>query len=1372
MNKIYKTMYDSIRGCCVVASEFAKKKAIVVAVASALVAPTMAMAEEHQIMEVNTGKVIEINDSNYKNVDYLVTGSSGTNQRDLRFNFLGDQNTFENSTITMGGSIKFDGQYSELSFTNQGSSDSLVIRNVDVHYDIENSNDIDTFKKLVTIQNFDKVTLDSFFIEQGMAENENTSWTQRGIEIRDVLDLEVNNLTIDLENTSRFYGGSLRAFLKNKRVADHGTVSLKNLGVTKWENLPEGTDDHLSVALEADNDGKFHGDTWTLTDEITFQEGSRDIVFAIDIDNALFIANNNIVDENFIGDLKVYHHMIQVLSSDGGTPLEDDIAFLEEVKKLPAFTWHPDTSKLNANSITLDGSAGSYTGMTSVALTSDDWSEYDKTFIAKNYNAIRLVHNSEKNLFDTHWFGKNTTLVSSSYDFGYNMTDLEKHLLQTRSLAELSQEFQHKILAIEEGGNGEILPSGLRTSGNSNTKDIWLENDNGYFLIYRDTTVWGVDSISQSQTFNNAQTLFDSNKNPIADYLYDSYYKLDDDQKSLSAYLTLTGVKTYLNQLFPILGNQGSAESYLSLRDGFFGEGGLYITTDSDGNGEVYLGGKNTYSGSTVVGAGATLHVESQDAVSGSKILVLEGNAKFDTKEDLNFDQVYFMGGTNAQGQTFTQVGSADGEAGSINVSGVGKHLSFFQSSNSEAGASTLANNDGSMPHHVVNVVNTDINIDQGAALWINHLSDSLRTNTQNSQEMAVLQLGKDASLTISGISQNDSSGSSSHMYIGNGIIQVQDGAVMTLGENSAIHFSNHLPGFFEFGGSPDDPHHHATIEVARGGTVNFDLGRHNHIYADSILAEGHEHYLLATAWGERQNGQQSGYYYNDRNINLSATQEALDHLKETVVSGEYNEQFVTAEKLETVQKFANALKAANIDLTKSQNLSSLKNSLVGQDFSEEEFNEALGTLVTLGMDNAHHQAWQEYAVVSDKDGIYMTVTNTKQWDEVAPNIKLSLKNNANEAIQLTAQSQVGDLAQTSGAYNIVMGAINSFTMGEAADFKPNFLAAARMIDASGQLATVGGAQTIAWDTLQNRRDSVMRHMDKTNLLSHETKLWIDVLGMRNKSVDMWTDLNGERDVKTNLSGIIMGADRQINQDWLVGGAFSYVSGDSKTNLGIADQVNTNNDVKSYSMSVYSNYDLSDHARIKADLGLQRSQNDLKMTFPFVSGITDELTADVDTTAVQLNARYEYDFAVTPNVTVTPFAGVGYTYLATEGYTSNLGGLQAWHTEKAEQHIFSVPVGMKMDAKLTNKNAVIRPQVNVYAQPNFGDTEVENVVRGYGLSSVDHVTPEVIGEWSYGASVGVTFEFTNNLNTSVEYNFHGSNQSRNNSLKASVQYAF
>ena len=303
-------MYDSVRECCVVASEFAKKKAIVVAVASALVAPTMAMAEEHQKMEVNTGKVIEINDSNYKNVDYLVTGSSGTNVRNLSFNFLGDQNTFENSTITMGGSIKFDSQYSELSFTNQGSSDSLVIRNVDVHYDIENSNDIDTFRKRVTIRNFDKVTLDSFFIEQGMAENENTFWSDRGIEIRDVLDLEVNNLTIDLENTSRSYSGALRAFLKNKQVADHGTVSLKNLGVTNGESIPAGIT-HLSVTLEADNDGKFHGDTWTLTDEITFQEGSRDIVFEINIDNALFIANNNIVDENFIGDLKVNHHMIQ-----------------------------------------------------------------------------------------------------------------------------------------------------------------------------------------------------------------------------------------------------------------------------------------------------------------------------------------------------------------------------------------------------------------------------------------------------------------------------------------------------------------------------------------------------------------------------------------------------------------------------------------------------------------------------------------------------------------------------------------------------------------------------------------------------------------------------------------------------------------------------------------------------------------------------------------------------------------------------------------------------------------------------------------------------------------------------------------------------
>ena len=157
---------------------------------------------------------------------------------------------------------------------------------------------------------------------------------------------------------------------------------------------------------------------------------------------------------------------------------------------------------------------------------------------------------------------------------------------------------------------------------------------------------------------------------------------------------------------------------------------------------------------------------------------------------------------------------------------------------------------------------------------------------------------------------------------------------------------------------------------------------------------------------------------------------------------------------------------------------------------------------------------------------------------------------------------------------------------------------------------------------------------------------------------------------------------------------------------------------------------------------------------------------------MQFNLRYEHSFPILPQLSVTPFAGVQYTYLTTEGYTSKLGRKNAWHTERADQHVFSIPVGLRFSGLLENKGTQFHPVFSAYVQPNFGDTEVENVVRGEGLASVDTVRPEVIGEWSYGATLGLAIDLSERFTFGVDYSFHGSNQSRNNALKASMQYAF
>ena len=889
------------------------------------------------------------------------------------------------------------------------------------------------------------------------------------------------------------------------------------------------------------------------------------------------------------------------------------------------------------------------------------------------------------------------------------------------------------------------------------------------------------------------------------------------DESSIAIEGEATGLYIDGYSAYAIKGEIGSADDYFGFKEqdldiekpglfnlaiGIEGEGSLFIApeyVDDEGNTvktEVYLGGSNSFSGGLIVGEKSTLHLKDSKAAKNASFLLLEAGSTFtlDSNETLtSFTNVTVQapalataGQDTDEEHTVTKLsGVKDGTSG-IALAGLDKHVSILQGvKNSEGGSIDAPSETGELKHHVVKLEDFDLSISDGAALWINHIAESSNpyspANAAFLNQMAILEIGQGSHVSVSGLSGEDSS-TSSHIYLGNGSIQVLDGGTLTLGKDSAIHFSQHSEGFFEVNDEKDnlDPHRHASIEIGKGGTINFELGTNNHIYADSILAEGHEHHLISTLWEERaergdaaRNSANSSIFSDDRTINFSITADALAAVKEAIATGRYDQEIIS--DVSSVEKLFAAAEKQSIDWSQPQKLSALLAALTdanaGEDkLTSEEFYDALGIITTIGMDNRHHTMWQTYVIRANDEGLYMTVAKTNEWDDVT-NVRLSLHKSANEVIQHLAggdKDLLAGLDSTSGAYHIVKGAIEGFTMGENSDF----ISAARMIDASGQLATVGGAQTIAFDMLQNRRDSLMRHMDAVSLQDSETHLWVDVLGMRNKSFDMWNDLNGDREVKTDLAGFIFGVDRQTTPDWLIGGAFSFMTGSSDTNLGIANQVRTENDIESYSFSLYTRYDLSGRDRIKADLGVQRGRNDLEMKFPWQSGIADSLKADVDTTAVQANVRYEHSFPLSKQISVTPFAGLQYTYLSTEGYTSKLGGKSAWHTEKAEQHVYSIPFGVSLDGAFSYEGIGVRPQIGVYAQPNFGDTEVENVVRGQGLAAVDRVTPEVIGDWSYGVWLGATVELDDRWLFAVDYNFHGSNESRNNAIKASLMYAF
>lgn len=918
---------------------------------------------------------------------------------------------------------------------------------------------------------------------------------------------------------------------------------------------------------------------------------------------------------------------------------------------------------------------------------------------------------------------------------------------------------------------------------------------NGSFSLVDDDETTGIsneikfDSAGASSVVGKSYTYSLSNIGKL-DFYIDGYSR---DEYSVKVGHQLKGIEVYGSKILNLTGTIGGTEEYLTLEKGIYGEGGVRVNDDS----VVYLGGKNAYAGSTIIGEGAQLHLESTDAVMGSQSLIVEANGHLYLPEsfDHEWDSIVFMGGlknsssAGSGGQeTYTLIDGGVNAAPMLKVAGVSKHMSFFQSDNeqSDPGASTLsetenggAENSGSVPHHVVEVQNVSLSVLDGAAFWVNALEGRGTTTAgdQFTQEMAVLKLGSGSSLTIEGHAGDSADApTSSHMYLGNGIVQVQEGGTLTLGADSAVHFSSHMPGFFEWEGSAEDPHHHASVELASGSTLNVTLGAYNHIYSDKILEEGHEHFLIGTAWDERQSQIQEGAeYFEGRDVNVQLTTAAVDKISNALATGDYGNPYVTKQHAQALNAFMQAAAAQKINLTDTNSLSALKTALVGDGkLSEDQFHQALTAMLSMSMNNNRHAAWQDYLLTSEAGGIYMTVEDTKQWDEVT-DIRLSLNKETNEVVQLEAHStenadRLTELAASSGAYQIISNAVNNYTMGTTTE--ESFRTAARIIDSAGQIATVGGAQTLAWDMLQTRRDSVSRHQDRLGGGELKNNLWVDVLYMNNKSHDMWNDLNGDREVKANLGGVIVGADAAVADDLRVGAAFSWMDGSSETNLGMSEQTSTTNEVQGAAATFYGDYRFSDALRLKFDVGYQWGMNDLTMSFPTAMGIGEALKADVDTHTVQGNVTLEYGIDLAAGVSLVPFAGVGYTYLVTEGYTSTLGNKAAFRTESSRQQIVSVPVGVKLEGRLVNESTVFKPRLVAYVQPNFGDTEADNEVRGAGLTTVDRVNPEVIGEWSYGVSCGLAMELSDRVTLGFDYGFNGSNQSRNHSLTGSLRYAF
>ena len=201
-----------------------------------------------------------------------------------------------------------------------------------------------------------------------------------------------------------------------------------------------------------------------------------------------------------------------------------------------------------------------------------------------------------------------------------------------------------------------------------------------------------------------------------------------------------------------------------------------------------------------------------------------------------------------------------------------------------------------------------------------------------------------------------------------------------------------------------------------------------------------------------------------------------------------------------------------------------------------------------------------------------------------------------------------------------------------------------------GDTAFNGGGESIAGWTKNDGKDAKDH---KTELEPPKEKRW----GFFASGDVVLENFDGDKDLsssKFTSSGLVLGLDGRINEDWVVGALFDY-----QYTSATMDNLGSKANVASYGGGLYSGYHNGGYfANGLAAFSRNDYDTSRAVIIPTVGGIVPGIArfagANTHGNQFDLNVDGGYDFNVCPNVTAGPIAGLQYVHLGVDDF-SELG---------------------------------------------------------------------------------------------------------------------
>lgn len=307
---------------------------------------------------------------------------------------------------------------------------------------------------------------------------------------------------------------------------------------------------------------------------------------------------------------------------------------------------------------------------------------------------------------------------------------------------------------------------------------------------------------------------------------------------------------------------------------------------------------------------------------------------------------------------------------------------------------------------------------------------------------------------------------------------------------------------------------------------------------------------------------------------------------------------------------------------------------------------------------------------------------------------------------------------------------------------------AVEALNSAAGLSAMAGVEHGTYTAAGIFNDAVAGHLMNRN----DEDVW--AYGFHNKENVNGLSFGADYDAQYN--GVVAGADLYRNGGTVAGIALSYADGNVSGSNGFAS---TQNDADYYGASLYARFDRGSYALL-GDISYMKGDHDVTQ---WNKG--QQITASPDSDAVSVGVKAVKDFTAGESGTLTPYIGVRYLRLSTDGFTASNG----LHYEGDDQDLVLIPVGVNYSAAITGGSWTFRPYAGVGYIWNAGDRSTDQTVT-LGTAA-DSFSYDTVDSGSFLTRVGFTADH-GDMSYGVGYSYQKGDSVSNNAWTVSASYHF